>query len=165
MCIRKNAWQTDEEKKDNLRGLICQIMLFLKRLCWLKKCLTHKAIRLIIKNLKKNIRKKRWNDRVRDILFPVILPLSGMKIRYEVKVVNAWELIPNKPVIYACNHSQFSDIPIATRAIGKRSYTLLGKQKLCCMRGNGYLRKARVWPEHISEHSRNIAEEILTVSV
>ena len=121
MCIRKNAWQTDEEKKDNLRGLICQIMLFLKRLCWLKKCLTHKAIRLIIKNLKKNIRKKRWNDRVRDVMFPIILPLSGMKIRYEVKVVNACELIPNKPVIYACNHSQFSDIPIATRAIGKRS--------------------------------------------
>ena len=98
-------------------------------------------------------------------MFPVILPLSGMKIRYEVKVVNACELIPNKPVIYACNYSQFSDIPIATRAIGKSSYTLLGKQKLCCMRGNGYLRKARVWPEHISEHSRNIAEEILTVSV
>ena len=76
------------------------------------------------------MKKKRWNDRVRDILFPVILPLSGMKIRYEVKVVNACELIPNKPVIYACNHSQFSDIPIATRAIGKRNYTLLGKQKL-----------------------------------
>ena len=76
------------------------------------------------------MKKKRWNDRVRDILFPVILPLSGLKIRYEVKVVNACELIPNKPVIYACNHSQFSDIPLATRAIGRRNYTLLGKQKL-----------------------------------
>ena len=76
------------------------------------------------------MKKKRWNDRVRDIVFPVILPLSGLKIRYEIKVVNACELIPNKPVIYACNHSQFSDIPIATRAIGKRNYTLLGKQKL-----------------------------------
>ena len=76
------------------------------------------------------MKKKRWNDRLRDRVFPVILPLSGLKIRYEVKVVNACELIPNKPVIYACNHSQFSDIPIATRAIGKRNYTLLGKQKL-----------------------------------
>ena len=76
------------------------------------------------------MKKKRWNDRVRDILFPVILPLSGLKIRYEVKVVNACELIPNKPVIYACNHSQFSDIPLATRAIGRKNYTLLGKQKL-----------------------------------
>ena len=65
------------------------------------------------------MKKKKWNDRVRDILFPVVLPLSGLKIRYEVKMVNSCNMIPDKPVIYDCNHSQFSDIPIATRAIGK----------------------------------------------
>lgn len=108
------------------------------------------------------MKKKRWNDRVRDILFPVILPLSGLKIRYEVKVVNACELIPNKPVIYACNHSQFSDIPLATRAIGRRNYTLLGKQKLYLIDRIFFNLLGAIWVDRKDkEHKKKVKEKIL----
>ncbi len=69
-------------------------------------------------------------DKLRDCIFPFILPLSAVRIKYKVNVINKCNTIPDKPVIYACNHSQFSDIPMAIRAIGRRSYILMGKQKL-----------------------------------
>ena len=108
------------------------------------------------------MKKKRWNDRVKDILFPVILPLSGIKIRYEVNLVNECERIPDKPVIYACNHSQFSDIPIATRAIGKRSYILLGKQKLYLIDRIFFHLLGAIWVDRKDkEHKKKVKEKIL----
>lgn len=108
------------------------------------------------------MKKKRWNDRVKDILFPVILPLSGIKIRYEVDLVNECERIPDKSVIYACNHSQFSDIPIATRAIGKRSYILLGKQKLYLIDRIFFHLLGAIWVDRKDkEHKKKVKEKIL----
>ncbi len=77
-----------------------------------------------------NMRHHKLRDKLRDCIFPFVLPLSGIKIKYRLNVINKCNTIPGKPVIYACNHSQFSDIPMAVKAIGKRCYILLGKQKL-----------------------------------
>lgn len=108
------------------------------------------------------MKKKRWNDRVKDILFPVILPLSDIKIRYEVNLVNECERIPDKPVIYACNHSQFSDVPIATRAIGKRSYILLGKQKLYLIDRIFFHLFGAIWVDRKDkEHKKKVKEKLL----
>lgn len=76
------------------------------------------------------MRHHKLRDKLRDCIFPFVLPLSGIKIKYRVNVINKCNTIPGKPTIYACNHSQFSDIPMAVKAIGKRCYILLGKQKL-----------------------------------
>lgn len=76
------------------------------------------------------MRHHKLRDKLRDCIFPFVLPLSGIKIKYRLNVINKCNTIPGKPVIYACNHSQFSDIPMAVKAIGKRCYILLGKQKL-----------------------------------
>ena len=76
------------------------------------------------------MRHHKLRDKLRDCIFPFVLPLSGIKIKYRLNVINKCNTIPGKPTIYACNHSQFSDIPMAVKAIGKRCYILLGKQKL-----------------------------------
>ena len=74
-------------------------------------------------------------------------------------LVNEYEWIPDKPVIYACNHSQFSDIPIATRAIGKRSYILLGKQKLYLIDRIFFHLLGAIWVDRKDkEHKKKVKE-------
>ncbi|MDO5019153.1 MAG: lysophospholipid acyltransferase family protein [Lachnospiraceae bacterium] len=80
--------------------------------------------------LEDSAKEQRIGDEIRDVLYPIVLSFSNIKIRYKITTINSCENIPDKPIIYACNHSQFTDIPIAIKATGKRSYTLLGKQNL-----------------------------------
>ena len=58
------------------------------------------------------------------------MSLSKAKVKYKIKVENDYVPINNKPIIFSCNHSAFSDIPIALKSIGKHCYTLIGKQNL-----------------------------------
>lgn len=56
--------------------------------------------------------------------------LSKTKVKYKIKVENDYMPVSDKPIIFACNHSAFPDIPIALKAIKHHCYTLLGKQNL-----------------------------------
>ena len=80
----------------------------------------------------RNIKLRIWNgsvkeqgigDEIRNALYPIVLSFSNIKIRYRITLINSCETVPDKPVIYAYNHFQFTDIPIAMKATGKRSYT------------------------------------------
>lgn len=68
--------------------------------------------------------------KVRDFLYPLLMFLTGTKVRCKVEVVNPCEPLPGKPIIFAANHSAFQDTPIMLRVTTRRSYALLGTQNL-----------------------------------
>lgn len=66
----------------------------------------------------------------RDFLYPILMFLTGTKVRCKVEAVNTYSPLPGKPIIFAANHSAFQDSPIALRVTKRRSYALLGTQNL-----------------------------------
>lgn len=67
---------------------------------------------------------------LQDILHPVLMALTRTKVTCEVEVVNDYHPIDGKPIIFAANHASSHDGPIALKATGRRSFVLIGKQKL-----------------------------------
>ena len=68
---------------------------------------------------------------LRDRLYPLFIRLSGgVKVKYQLQPLNGYTPLPDKPIIFAANHSAFPDGPTALRATGRRSYLLIGKQNL-----------------------------------
>ena len=71
---------------------------------------------------------------LRDIIHPLVLLLTKSRVKFQV----TWEQPPaqlmDKPVIFAVNHTNSFDSPIAAKAIshvfGRRCYLLVGKQRL-----------------------------------
>ena len=68
--------------------------------------------------------------KVKDALYPLLMWLTGTKVRYRVNKVNEYTPLPDKPIIFAANHSAFQDTPIMLRVTKRRSYALLGTQNL-----------------------------------
>lgn len=66
----------------------------------------------------------------KDLLRPVLSLIAGFRVPYQVIIEQPCRLLPDKPLIYAANHSCFADTPIMGRITPRRSYILLGKQRL-----------------------------------
>ena len=66
----------------------------------------------------------------KDLIRPLLNLIASFRIPYKVVIERPCHLLPNKPVIYAVNHFCFADTPIMGRITPKRSYILLGKQRL-----------------------------------
>lgn len=66
----------------------------------------------------------------KDLIRPVLSLIAGFRVPYQVIIEQPCRLLPDKPVIYAVNHSCFADTPIMGRITSQRSYILLGKQRL-----------------------------------
>ena len=66
----------------------------------------------------------------KDIIRPVLSLIASFRVLYKVVIEQPCCLLPNKPVIYAVNHFCFADTPIMGRITPRRSYILLGKQRL-----------------------------------
>lgn len=66
----------------------------------------------------------------KDLLRPVLNLLAGFRIPYQVMIEQPCRLLPDRPVIYAANHSCFADGPIMGCVTSKRSYILCGRQRM-----------------------------------
>ena len=66
----------------------------------------------------------------KDLIRPVLSLIASFRVPYKVIIEQSCRLLPDKPVIYAVNHFCFADTPIMGRITPKRSYILLGKQRL-----------------------------------
>lgn len=66
----------------------------------------------------------------KDLIRPVLSFIASFRVPYKVIIEQPCNLLPGKPVIYAANHFCFADTPIMGRITPKRSYILLGKQRL-----------------------------------
>lgn len=71
-----------------------------------------------------------YSTKLKDWLHPLLLTLAKSKIKYNIEVLNDLSVISRKPIIFAGNHSTSSDFPIVTKVTGRRSYVLVGKQRL-----------------------------------
>lgn len=72
--------------------------------------------------------------KMKDIVYPTLLQLSKTKVKHKVVRDNKINLIPEKPIVFAVNHTRFQDTPVICTAIRdelkKRGYVFSGKQKL-----------------------------------
>lgn len=87
-------------------------------------------------------------------LYPLLMFLTKAKVKYKVEVVNTCKPLPDKPVIYAANHSAFCDIPIALQAIGRHVYPLVGKQNLGILDKIFFALNGAIWVDRQSRESR-----------
>lgn len=83
--------------------------------------------------------------KVRDVLYPLLMILTGTKVRYRIKTVNEYDALPDRPIIFAANHGAFPDIPIMLRATGRRSYILSGKQNLAFLDWIFFVLNGVIW--------------------
>lgn len=67
---------------------------------------------------------------LKDLMRPLLSLIASFRVPYKVIIEQPCRPLPNKPIIYAVNHFCFADTPIMGRITPKRSYILLGKQRL-----------------------------------
>lgn len=88
---------------------------------------------------------------LRDRLYPLLIFLTGTKVRCRVEVVNACQPIPGKPIIFAAKHSAFQDTPIMLRVTKRRSYIFSGKQNLAFIDWVFFVLNGTIWVDRKSK--------------
>ena len=68
--------------------------------------------------------------RARDMLYPLLMQLTKTKVKCRVILENTYTPLPDRPIVFAANHSAFMDTPIMERVTKRRSYILSGRQSL-----------------------------------
>lgn len=96
---------------------------------------------------------------VRTVLYPITMLLSRTKVKYRIIIENKYIPAADKPIIFACNHSAFPDIPIALRAVKRHCYTLIGKQNLAFVDKIFFFLTGAVWVDRKSKESSALAKE------
>ena len=66
----------------------------------------------------------------KDLIRPVLSFIACFRVPYKFIIEQPCKFLQSKPVIYAVNHFCFADTPVMGRITPKRSYILLGKQRL-----------------------------------
>lgn len=102
-------------------------------------------------NSGKPITDSRLAIRLRDSLHPLLMFLTGTKVRCRVEVVNACQPIPGKPIIFAANHSAFQDTPIMLRVTKRRSYIFSGRQNLAFIDWVFFVLNGTIWVDRKSK--------------
>lgn len=69
---------------------------------------------------------------LKTFIHPLLMTAAGSKIKYKIiKCGDYSEMKKTKrPIIFACNHTNSHDVPIAFKAIGKHTILFAGKQPL-----------------------------------
>lgn len=83
--------------------------------------------------------------RLRELIYPLLMILSGTKVRCRVEAENAYVPIPGKPIIFAANHSAFQDTPIMLKVTKRHSYILAGKQNLAFVDWLFFILNGTIW--------------------
>ena len=83
--------------------------------------------------------------KAKDFLYPMLMWLTGTKVRYRINKVNDYMALPDKPIIFVANHGAFPDTPIMCRVTNRRSYALLGVQNLAFLDWLFFMLNGVVW--------------------
>lgn len=67
---------------------------------------------------------------LKDMIRPILSIIASTKVPYKVVIEESCPPLFERPVIYVANHFCFADTPIMGCIVPKRSYILLGKQRL-----------------------------------
>lgn len=83
--------------------------------------------------------------KAKDLLYPLLMWLTGTKVRYKINKVNECAILPDKPIIFVANHGAFQDTPIMLRVTGRRSYIFSGKQNLAFIDWIFFVLNGAIW--------------------
>lgn len=100
--------------------------------------------------------------RLKSILYPITMLLSRTKVKYKINIENSYKSVQDKPIIFACTHSAFPDIPIALRAVKQHCYTLIGKQNLAFADKVFFFLSGAIWVDRKSKESSAYCKEQIT---
>lgn len=90
---------------------------------------------------------------LRTKIYPITMLLSTTKVKYKIIIENSYIFAKDKPIIFACNHSAFPDIPIALKAVKRHCYTLIGKQNLAFVDKIFFFLAGAVWVDRKSKEN------------
>lgn len=96
---------------------------------------------------------------LRTALYPITMLLSRTKVKYRIIIENKYISAADRPIIFACNHSAFPDIPIALRAIKLHCYTLIGKQNLAFVDKIFFFLAGAVWVDRKNKEDSAFSKE------
>ncbi len=110
------------------------------------------------------MKNKRLTDSVfaiwlRAMFYPVTMLLSKTKVKYKIIIENDYIANSDNPIIFACNHSAFSDTPLALRAVKQHCYTLIGKQNLAFVDKIFFFLTGAIWVDRKSKESSALSKE------
>lgn len=107
----------------------------------------------------------KWNrasSGLRNIIHPIVLLLTKTRVKYRIIMGKAPELLPNKPIVFAVNHTNSFDIPIAAKAIShsflRRCYVLLGKQPLWLSDRLFFFLNGVIWVDRKSKQEMSLVK-------
>lgn len=69
------------------------------------------------------------NMGVRSFISPAVIQLTKLRVQYHLTVSGSTEY-ENSPLIYAFNHTNSADMPMACRVVKEHCKVLIGKQRL-----------------------------------
>ena len=93
------------------------------------------------------------------MFYPITMLLSRTKVKYKIIVENNYVAVADKPIIFACNHSAFPDIPIALRGVKRHCYTLIGKQNLAFVDKIFFFLAGAVWVDRKKKEDSAFSKE------
>ena len=114
-----------------------------------------------MRDLKKR-RKKSLTMSIHKLIHPVLLKLSKNKMEYELRVINTYDMHSEKPIIFAVNHTNSSDIPMVCNAIKRHSYLLIGKQHLYLSDRLFFILNGTIWVDRKNRSNMKKAKEKIT---
>ena len=100
--------------------------------------------------------------RVKDLLYPLLMRLTGTKVRYRINKVNECTPLPDKPIIFVANHGAFQDTPIMLRVTGRRSYIFSGKQNLAFIDWVFFVLNGVIWVDRKDKADMAASKDALT---
>lgn len=93
------------------------------------------------------------------ILHKPLLFLMKSKIPFDLKIIGEDSLHTSFPAIYAVNHTNSFDIPVASAVIKKHHYVLLGTQPLEFLDRIAFKLNGVVWVDRKDKHSKAKAKQ------
>ena len=99
---------------------------------------------------------------VKDLLYPLMMWLTGTKVRYRIHKVNECAALPDKPIIFVANHGAFPDTPIMLRVTGRRSYIFSGKQNLAFVDWLFFVLNGVIWVDRKDKADMAASKDALT---
>ena len=96
---------------------------------------------------------------IRRLIHPYVILLTRFRVHYHITLQNEVSFASKRPVIYAVNHTNSRDIPLACRAAGKHCVVLIGKQPLYFSDRLFFWLNGAIWVDRKNKQDMNRAKE------
>lgn len=114
-------------------------------------------------------KRKTLSDCLRDFIYPFVLLLTKTRVKFKIHIENAPSLLPNKQSIFAVNHTNSFDLPVAAKAVykklKKRCVVIAGKQNLWRIDRLFFFLNSVIWVDRKNKNETSVSKELLIDSI